>query len=181
MFEFYANKTRLTVRQREPVTSGSVNVYRARFEFSPDWEGLSRTAVFRAGGVSRSVLLDGAGECEVPWEVLERPNTSLEVGVYGTLRGDTVLPTDWAGLGVIQPGAAPGKGARPPTPDLWRRELDRKGDGLRYTDTGELGLYAGDRLLSAVPIAGTGTTIGWDTATDEDIHEMLTEVFGPGE
>lgn len=30
MFVLYANKTKLTLRQREPVTSGSVNVYPVR-------------------------------------------------------------------------------------------------------------------------------------------------------
>lgn len=59
MFILNANKNQLTVRQREPVTSGSVNVYTARFEFSPDWQGLTRKAVFKAGSESRTVLLDG--------------------------------------------------------------------------------------------------------------------------
>ena len=48
MFILQANKNKLAVLEREPVTSGSVNVYRARFEFSDDWEGLTRKAVFRA-------------------------------------------------------------------------------------------------------------------------------------
>ena len=49
MFVLYANKNQLTARKKEPVTSGSVNVYTARFEFSPDWAGLTRKAVFKAG------------------------------------------------------------------------------------------------------------------------------------
>ena len=44
MFIFYANKNLLTVHQKEPITSGSANTYRVQFEFSPDWDGLSRTA-----------------------------------------------------------------------------------------------------------------------------------------
>ena len=57
MFILYANKNMLSLRQREPVTSGSVNVYSVLFEFSDDWDGLARTAVFRAGQESRSILL----------------------------------------------------------------------------------------------------------------------------
>ena len=49
MFVLYAGKNKLTVRQREPTTSGCVNVHEARFEFSPDWQGLTTKAVFRAG------------------------------------------------------------------------------------------------------------------------------------
>lgn len=155
MFELYAQKTHLTVRAREPVTSGSVNACAARFEFSPDWEGMERVAVFRAGAESRSVLLDSANACGVPWEVLVRPNVLLQAGVYGTREGAVVLPTVWADLGVILPGASPGEEAGPPAPDLWRQELARKGDALDY-DGLSLTLKSGGRALSAVRLAGGG-------------------------
>ena len=150
MFVLCADKTRLTVRQREPVTSGSVNVYEARFEFSEDWDGLTRTAVFRAGPASRSVLLDDSNACVVPWEVLEHhhPLTRLMAGVYGTRDGDVVLPTVWASLGVIQEGAAPRGDVRPPTPELWQQALDGKQDRL----TGLPGQVVGfDEAGNAVP------------------------------
>ncbi|MBD5169952.1 MAG: hypothetical protein HDT20_07555 [Oscillibacter sp.] len=131
MFTLYAGKNKLTLRQRETVTSGSANVYPVRFEFSADWDGMKRTAVFRAGEESRSVLLDGSGECSIPWEMLEDPGIRLYAGVYGTRDGDVVLPTVWTDLGMILTGAAPGEDARMPTPELWQQELDRKQDVLR--------------------------------------------------
>jgi len=137
------------------VTSGSVNAYRARFEFSDDWEGLSRTAVFRAGAESRSVMLDETLECTIPWEVLKKPTMNLSCGVCGTRDGDMVLPTVWAHLGTIHPGAAPGDQAQPPTPDLWEQELARKGDALSY-DGLNLSLMSGDKPLSTVQVAGGG-------------------------
>lgn len=120
-FILYANKNQLAVRRREPVTSGSVNVCAARFEFSEDWDGLERVAVFRAGDQSRSVFLDEANICEVPWEVLAVPNVPLRAGVYGTRDGEVVLPTCWARLGTILQGVAPGPDAQPPTPDIYRQ------------------------------------------------------------
>ena len=114
MFILYANKTQLALRQNEPLTSGSVNIYQVRFEFSPDWDGLKRTAVFKAGTVSRSVPLGGSGECTVPWEVLERPQVRLLAGVYGSADGDAALPTIWANLGTVQEGVSVGAEARPP-------------------------------------------------------------------
>lgn len=156
MFKLQAKKTELRLLEREPTTSGSVNVYEARFEFSEDWEGLEKTAVFRAGEKSVSVLLDDTGETVVPWEVLTVPGKRLEAGVYGTRVAEVVLPTVWTDLGYIRTGAAPGGGARPPTPDLWKQELDRKGDRLDYTEAGELGLYSGDNLLSSVLVSGGG-------------------------
>lgn len=161
MFVMYADKNKLLVQQREPVTSGSVNVYQSRFEFSPDWDGMERAVVFKAGAESRSVLLDESNTCNIPWEVLTKPDIRLQVGVYGTRGGEEVLPTIWASLGMILEGVAAGEEAHPPTPDLWEQELEGKGDALGYTDAGELGLYAGDKLLSAVPVAGGGGEGGY--------------------
>ncbi len=58
MVEILADKVKLNVREREAVTSGSVNVYPVRFQFSEDWSGLEKTAIFRAGAESRAVTLD---------------------------------------------------------------------------------------------------------------------------
>lgn len=143
------------MKKGEPVTSGSVNVYGVRFGFSEDWAGLERVAVFRAGDESRSVVLNADGECVIPWEVLASHGRQLTAGVYGTRGGEVVLPTVWAGLGTILEGAAPGKDARPPTPDLWRQELSGKGDTLDY-DGLNLSLKSGDTVLSSVQVAGGG-------------------------
>lgn len=70
MFILCADKNRLTVRQRETVTSGSVNVCAVQFLFSPDWEGMTRIAVFHGGGEPVSVLLGDSGQCAIPWEAL---------------------------------------------------------------------------------------------------------------
>lgn len=158
MFLLHAEKNKVAVLEREPVTSGSVNVYEVRFSFSEEWDGLTKTAVFRAGDKSVSVMLDGTGEagCTLPWEVLTVPGLRLEAGVYGTRGAEVVLPTVWADLGYIRTGAAPGEESRPPTPELWEQELARKGDRLEYTEDAELGLFSGDRLLSAVPVSGGG-------------------------
>lgn len=180
MFELYAEKNKLSVASREMLTSGSVNVYPVRFGFSAEWDGLTRTAVFQGGGVSRSVLLGEDNEAVIPWEVLEKAGCYLTAGVYGT-RGETVvLPTIWANLGLIQEGAVPGEESHPPTPDLWQQELAKKGDHLAYTEAGELGLYAGETVLSSVPVEGgsgtayqfghglkvTGSTVSVNTVDD---------------
>lgn len=129
MFQLFAEKNKLAVLEREPVTSGSVNAYAVQFEFSEDWEGLDKTAVFQAGCVSREALLDPSGACVVPWEVLRVPGYQLKAGVYGKQGGEVVLPTVWADLGVILEGV-PAGGSPPPSPELWEQELARKGDRM---------------------------------------------------
>lgn len=156
MFVLYADKNQLTVRKKEPITSGSINVYRARFEFSPDWQGLTKTAVFKAGNEVRSVLLGADGQCTVPWEVLSSHGRQLTAGICGTRGTDMVLPTVYASLGVILEGVpGDGEGSKPPTPDLWEQELAGKGDTLAY-DGLNLSLKSGDKMLSSVEVAGGG-------------------------
>ncbi len=183
MLILYADKTKLTLQSREQLTSGSVNVYPVQFRFSPDWEGLTRTAVFKAGSELRSVSLDGSGECILPWEVLTVPGWQLMAGVYGIRGGKTVLPTVWTNLGTILEGAAPGKESRPPTPNIWEQRLEGKGDTLGYTEDGDLGLYSGDKLLSSVPAEGGGAKngnvrsdqIGSITVLDRADYDALAE------
>lgn len=143
----------LRLRSGELLTSGSVNVNQVKVEFSSDWAGMERVAVFRCGSASVSVLLDGQGQCPVPHEALEEPGRTLYVGVYGRSGAVTVLPTVWASLGQVQEGAMLGGEARPPTPDLWRQELDQKQDRL----TGLPGQVVGfDGEGNAVPQDPTG-------------------------
>ena len=121
MFALYADKIKLTSYQQEQLTSGAVNVYSVRFAFSASWNGLTRTAVFKGGGKTVSVLLDETGVCKIPWEVLRTPGDHLEVGVYGTRGKDVVLPTVWTDLGKILPGTTPGENAKKPTPDIYQQ------------------------------------------------------------
>ena len=109
MFELHAEKAALTLLRREPVTSGSMNMYTARFTFSKEWEGLEKTAFFKAGTVCREVPLNDAGECAVPPAVLQRCGTRLRAGVRGIRDGETILPTVWADLGLILESAAGGQ------------------------------------------------------------------------
>lgn len=168
MFQLYANKTQLTVRAREPLTSGSVNTYIARFEFSPDWEGLTKTAVFKAGNEVRSVLLGTDGQCTIPWEVLSSHGRQLTAGICGTQGTDMVLPTVYANLGTILEGAAPGENARPPTPDLWEQELAGKADGMNL-DGLTLRLLSGPETLAQVEFPPPG---GGEGGTTD--HRLLT-------
>lgn len=111
--------------------------------------------MFKAGKKSRIVLLDESGECVIPWEVLVSHGHPLMAGVFGSA-DETALPTTWVSLGVILEGVpGDGEGSKPPTPDLWEQELDRKGDTLAY-DGLNLSLKSGNKTLSSVEVAGAG-------------------------
>ena len=90
----------------EPITTGSVGI-KTYFSLSPEWEGLGKVAVFRAGNVSVDMLLTGTF-CEVPPEVLETAGIPLNVGLYGTNgSGEIVIPTVWCNVAKIAVGTKP--------------------------------------------------------------------------
>lgn len=115
MFILKAEKTQLTVQEKEPVTSGSAGIYPVRFEFSADWDGLDKTAVFQAGCRETAVRLSGTS-CEVPAEPLAQAGPCLMCGVCGRMGNAVVLPTVWANLGMILEGV-PAGGTHGPGPD----------------------------------------------------------------
>lgn len=125
MFILQANKNELLVKHREMITSGSVNVHKAKFYFDECWDGFARTAVFKTVNKSISVILDSENICMIPYEVLEKDKVDLYIGVYGTKGEDIVLPTIWAFATKIVLGVDIGEEPTPPTPDIWEQILDR--------------------------------------------------------
>ena len=105
----------------ECLVAGSVNIYKAKFEFDASWsEYTSLIAVFQHGNiVIEQLLVDN--ECEIPWEVLENPGY-LYVGVRGLTSGKK-RPTLWAQQKFVNAGTVPGSPSREPTPDKWQQVL----------------------------------------------------------
>ncbi|MDY4488784.1 MAG: hypothetical protein SPE18_12155, partial [Candidatus Limivicinus sp.] len=122
MIELVCDKNRAFFRETEKLTSGSIGVT-INFVFSPEWDGLLKTAVFEAGDVKNDVVLT-ADSCEIPPDVLACTDKRLFVGVFGELADKTlVIPTIYAEAGTIKPGASPsGMTSAPPTPS-WPEQV----------------------------------------------------------
>lgn len=118
----------------ERLTAGMVGA-EIEFQFSPDWGGLSRIAVFQGGGVTKDVLLSGTC-CKIPWEVLTSPHKRVRAGVYGVnTNGDVVLPTVYADIGIVFPAASPSEDpSADPTPELWAQAASLAGQALARSD-----------------------------------------------
>lgn len=169
MFSLFAKKNVLAVNQREVVTSGSVNVYEVQFQFDSEWDGLEKTAVFRAGDCTVSTLLDETETCIIPWEVFQDAKRTLYAGVYGTKNGNTVLPTIWASLGEIRQGCEPGESTQPPTPSVYEQILAEIGN-LDNLATSEK-----DSLVSAINelYYSGGGGVGTGNVSSPDINQIL--------
>ena len=112
------------------ITAGTVGLP-IEFTFDEQWDGLSKTAVFRGSGTTKIVESLGS-DAIVPWEVLKKPNTYLHVGVYGTnSNGTVVIATIWANVLGICKGVNPdGDVSTDPTLPVWQKLLNHVGDLL---------------------------------------------------
>ena len=127
------SKAVATAEKDGTITAGMVGVP-VSFTFDSWWDGLIVTAVFKGSGAPKSVPLLGATETVVPWEVIKHPGTLLRIGAEGRLLdGTLVIPTTWATVGTVIPGAnATDDLAKPPTPTPFDRIMSQIGnmDGL---------------------------------------------------
>lgn len=88
------------------ITAGTVGMP-VEFTFDSHWAGLNKTAVFLAG--NRQMIFYGLENiATVPWEILQKPGVRLNIGAYGeNADGSVAIPTVWAAVGAIFPGADP--------------------------------------------------------------------------
>ena len=105
MIKITANGVCARAQRLEPLTSGMVGA-KVAFALSPDFDGLTVTAVFTNGAVTKDVLNPGE-ECFIPPEVLETAGKTVKVGIYAVRGSELVIPTVYAPIGVVLPGADP--------------------------------------------------------------------------
>lgn len=94
------NGTSVVAKPNTKITAGMVG---ATFSitYDEDWEDLTKKVIFKADQLTR--IAEGS---VVPFEVLRLPSKTLFVGVEGkNADGEIVIPTVWACVGKILPGA----------------------------------------------------------------------------
>lgn len=108
---FKVDKQTIKRVNTEVLVSSSRNMIKFAFEFSPEWDGITKTAVITTGGVVYNCLIDSYGEIpdsEMP--VLE-PGT-CEISVFG---GDLNTSSIYK-LAIEKSGYIPAEPPSPPEP-----------------------------------------------------------------
>lgn len=110
------------IKIEPPETAEGTREYlRAEFDFSEEWDGLTKTAFFRgANGNTYSQLLENDA-CTVPAEALAVPGR-VGVSVSGT-RGETIITTDIKSFSA--PATLSGGTPSDPEPTVWQQILDK--------------------------------------------------------
>lgn len=161
MIKLNIKHTSISASCLETLVEGNVNSVFAEFTFSPEWDNLSRIAVFSNGTSKISVSLS-ENTCAIPWEMLSCPGELL-VAVRGVGDGgNTVVCTENASLGKVIESLADDDADEPEeaSPDVINTLL---------ADVAELksASIGGEDIHS--PVKGT------DYWTDEDKAEIISE------
>ncbi len=152
--------------EKKTIRAGMVGVT-VSFAFDEYWGGLNKIAVYRCGGVVRDEYLEG-DTGTIPAEVLTKSGFDLEIGVYGTdAEKQIAIPTCWANLGVVRPGADPsGDPAADPSLPIWAQILAKLGN------LADLSTEAKENLVAAINEA---LTKGGGEVDPEEIGRIVDE------
>lgn len=163
----------------ELLTAGMAKAVTVQFVFSPEWDGLTKTAVFSNGKTTVDVLAanwDG-DTVPVPHEVLAVPGRHARVGVYGADESGVVLPTVWVSLGKVQTGADPsGDASADPSLPIWAQLQNQIGDldDLKTYNKGNL-VDAINEARSSGGSGGGGYTIGEGLKLDAETNTLSVD------
>ena len=82
LFGVRLNEARAEVTSRKGILTSGMNGVSVQLEYGNEWQSLIKTAVFRAGNVTKDVLNIGR-IVQIPPEVLLKHGFTLQMGVYG--------------------------------------------------------------------------------------------------
>ena len=119
MIKVYCNGTHIQCLRRGELNVGMAGAP-VEFDFSSEWDGPGKTAVFRCDG-EKDQILGADGKTTVPHEILTTPGMDVEVGVYAVKEDGTTwpAPTTYCKIGRVGEGADPsGDESYPPTPGV---------------------------------------------------------------
>lgn len=171
---FNVESQHLTRTDRSIVVARSENYLKAKFDFSPDWDGVTKTAVFTNGGRVYNVILDN-DECFVPTEVIRKG--CFTVSVFG---GD-LITADVVTIRVEPSGYEVGGSPEPPTPEVYEQVLGMF-DKFRGGEEGQVLSKSSDEDLEFEWVnqggGGGGATPRWGNiegtlSNQTDLQEAL--------
>ena len=114
-------------RDSDPVVADSQNYLQAQFTFSEDWSSLNKVAQFTRDEYHFDILLDDAGICIVPWEVLQTAGEFV-VNVFGNNQpgeANKLVTTNAVAIPCNQSGLVQGQLPDEPTEGIAGQALNK--------------------------------------------------------
>ncbi len=122
MTNLFVTLSSITVGSTDEYTSGAEHAFQVQFNFSQEWDGLTKLVTFKAADAIVSQIIEN-DKCFIPHEVL-MPKQDLWVGVLGTKDENVVLPTVWKKLRTVSYGIVEGAFPADPTPSQYQQILN---------------------------------------------------------
>lgn len=175
LFQMQVSKTAIYRTAPVKIPKGIMGAA-VKLSFSPEWEGLTKTVVFRAGEITKDVL-DVKDVAVIPAECTQEVGALLEIGVYGVDGESTVaIPTLWAAIGRVTEAADPsGDTTTDPQLPVWAQllemitQLEEQGVTQREIEAAVRDFFGGDRPV------GQHTPEGGEIFNDYENNKALGE------
>lgn len=167
MINIEVYSTHAVIRAQQPLTVGLTGA-KVHFTFDDLWKPLNKTAVFRCGETTVSLVIADGEQVQIPGEVLTQPGVPVRIGVYGTCdEGKLAIPTVWAETDAVQPGADPEDAASPadPTAPVWAQLQSQMGslEHLQTDDKTSLVAAVNEANRSVVVVKVLGSAGSYST------------------
>lgn len=152
-----------------PETAEGTREYlRAEFDFSEEWDGMTKTAFFRgADGENHPKLLKD-DTCTVPAEALAAPGR-VGVSVSGT-RGETIITTDIKSFTV--PATLSGGTPSDPEPTVWQQILDKVDETKQIAQSVRDDAASG-KFAATTEMVGQAVSVYMQTAPSTEMHRNI--------
>lgn len=150
----------LTIEIENDINAGEYNITPVNFEFSEEYEGLTKMAVFTACGsepVKEAILNN---QCIIPLEVLEQPGV-VSLGVYGYETDGTDLELRYSpkaqNFNVKVGSYREGNDPELPTPTEWERVLELINEAITETNNLNIDVNKEDNITTITLTKKDGT------------------------
>lgn len=138
----------LRMEQTVDVTTGSIGSIQCSFSFDGEWEGLQKTAIFKAADNQTYPVLLANDSCTVPNEAI-CDGHYLTMGVMGTRDGNVVIATEWQN-GDLNTGCY--TAIAPPSEDIYLQILNEFSAGTaRVEAAAQKVQQSADEIKASLP------------------------------
>ena len=131
--KIYVNTNNVKLIEKDQIESGEYNVTPCLFEFSEEYAGLIKTAVFTRKDKTAYKMLIQDDECTIPAEVLENEG-AVELGVFGYVIEDDDLELRYSPkpciFNVTKGSYKEAENSTPPTPTQFEQYEEALEEGL---------------------------------------------------
>lgn len=145
----YCNVSGQTLTRAKPITEmvrDSRGYIYCAFEFSDDWDGATRHAIFSGADAHYIIILEN-DQCLVPWEVTDLP--SFAVSVVGYKGEDVRITTNIITVTLRDSGYVDGETPSEPTPDVYAQLTNMVQEAIDTADSvradADAGVFDGEQ------------------------------------